>query len=347
MAGGSRQNIQEAEAIACWLRLKRAEILAAATSAATPAPRLQDLVGIVTPFSSQKFAIQQALRQQGLADDNLTVGTVHALQGAERTIILFSPVYDASHQGGYFFDQGYNLLNVAVSRAKEVFLVVGNRCLFNPARDTPSGNLAKLLFEEPATEDQPQPEIDNSFFYGDLSHLPVSREYLAAASSKPARLSNLKQHRDALAWAIRTAQQQLVIVSPFISLRAIQDDGLVALLTAALAQQPGLRITVYTDAHLDAAAGQLRAHAQAGRQELLRAGVQLKIVEQIHNKTICVDGHAMLEGSFNWLAASRSEAYARHEVSWLFRDEACAAHTEKLVQEMEARVVRKATASPV
>lgn len=345
MAGGSRQNQQEAEAIACWVRLNREDILEAARTEASPAPRLQDLVGIVTPFSGQKGAIQRALRGQGLADDELTVGTVHALQGAERTIILFSPVYDTSHQGGYFFDQGYNLLNVAVSRAKEAFLVIGNRCLFNPARDTPSGNLAKLLFAEPTTEDQPSPEIDNGFFYGDIHHLPVPREYLAVASGKPARLNSLAQHRDALAWAIRTAQQQLIIVSPFISLRAIQDDGLVALLAAAQAQRPALRIIVYTDAHLDAATGQLRERAQAGRQELLRAGVALKVVEQIHNKTICIDDHAMIEGSFNWLSASRSEAYARHEVSWLFRDGACAAHTEKLVQEMETRVLQNPAVS--
>lgn len=342
--GGSRQNQPEAEAIARWLSLKKPELLAAQRSVAPggSAPGLYAIVGIVTPFSSQRTAIQQALRAQGLGADNITVGTVHALQGAERPIILFSPVYDASHRGSYFFDQGYNLLNVAVSRAKEAFLVFGNRCLFNPSLDTPSGNLAKLLFAEPTADDQPRHELDNSFFYGDESrrHLPVPREHLAAvAAGQVNRLSTLAKHRDALAWAINTAQEHLVIVSPFISVRAVQADGLADLIAAAKAQRPGLRITVYTDAYLDAPHGQLHAYTQAGREALARAGAEVKIAAQIHNKTICLDRHALLEGSFNWLSASRSEALARHEVSWFFRGEAWAGCIEQLVQEMESRVV--------
>ncbi len=342
---GSRYNPQEAEAIAHWLLLKKTELLAAAqrqVPAGAPPARLQDIVAVVTPFSPQRTAIQQELQRVGLAADNITVGTVHALQGAERPIILFSSVYDASHRGGYFFDRGYNLLNVAVSRAKEAFLVFGNRCLFNPSLNTPSGNLAKLLFEEPADEDHPRHELDNSFFYGDESrrHLPVPREYLpAAATGQVNRLSTLAKHRDALAWAINTAQEHLVIVSPFISTRAVHADGLTDLIAAAKARRPNLRITVYTDAYLDAPNGRLHPNTQAGRDALARAGAEVKIAAQIHNKTICLDHHALLEGSFNWLSASRSEGLARYEVSWFFRGEAWGSCIEQLVQEMESRVV--------
>lgn len=345
-AGGSRQNQQEAQAIARWLSLRKEDLLAAARRKAAPGapePRLQDIVGVVTPFSSQRNAINQALREHGLGTENITVGTVHALQGAERPIVLFSSVYDASHRGGYFFDRGYNLLNVAVSRAREAFIVVGNRCLFNPSLNTPSGNLAKLLFEESTADDQPRHELDNSFFYGDESrqYLPVPREHLGAvAAGKVNRLSELKAHRDALAWAINTAEQHLVIVSPFISVWAIQADGLTDLIVAAKARRPALRITVYTDAHLDAPHGQLHAYTQAGREALARAGAEVKIAAQIHNKTVCFDGHTLLEGSFNWLSASRSEVLARHEVSWFFRGEAWAGCIAQLVQDMESRVVQ-------
>jgi len=344
-AGGSHQNPQEAQAIARWLSLKKEDLLAAArrkAAAGTAEPRLQDIVGVVTPFGSQRNAINQALREYGLEAENITVGTVHALQGAERPIVLFSSVYDARHRGGYFFDRGYNLLNVAVSRAREAFIVVGNRCLFNPSLNTASGNLAKLLFEEPTADDQPRHELDNSFFYGDESrrHLPVPREHLGAvAQGKVNRLSELKAHRDALAWAINTAEKHLVIVSPFISVRAIQADGLADLIVAAKARRPALRIIVYTDAHLDAPHGQLHAYTLAGREALVRAGAEVKIAAQIHNKTVCFDNNTLFEGSFNWLSASRSETLARHEVSWFFRGEAWAGCIGQLVQEMESRVV--------
>ena len=345
--GGSRQNIQEAEAIAQWLRMHQPALLAAAsqrTSAGAAGPPLKDIVGIVTPFSSQRNAINRALAAGGLGDEGITVGTVHALQGAERAIILFSSVYDTRHQGDYFFDKGHNLLNVAVSRAKEAFIVVGNRCLFNPTHDSPSGDLAKLLFAEPTSEEEPRHELDNGFFYGDENHLPVPREHQAAVvTSKLKRLSDLKKHINALTWAIQTAERHLVIVSPFISVRALEADGLPSLIVAAKARRPTLRITVYTDAHLDSPNGQLHPYSQAGRQALVRAGAEVKITAQIHNKTVCFDDHTLLEGSFNWLSASRNAALARHEVSWFFRGEAWAGYIEKLVQEMESRVVSQWT----
>ncbi len=348
--GGSKQNLSEAAAIARWIAHKREDILRVAQEHATrngqQARGLKDIIGIVTPFSSQKNAIKRALQSIGLAGENITVGTVHALQGAERAIVLFSPVYDTSHADTYFFDKGYNLLNVAVSRAKEVFLVVGNRCLFNPARNTPSGNLAKLLFAEPTDKSQPSPEIDNSFFYGNEQqrHLLVPPEFSAVTLGRIKRIDNLDLHRKVLTMAFGAAQTHLVIVSPFISLKAVQDDDLPARIAAAKAQRPNLRITVYTDAHLDAPAGQLHARARDGRAALVQAGVQVKVVEQIHNKTICIDDEVLIEGSFNWLSASRNETQARHEVSWSFRGEACAALIEDLTRQMETRVISKTPA---
>ncbi|MCA8833310.1 AAA domain-containing protein [Hymenobacter pini] len=348
IGAGSRSNPEEAEAIARWLALKKPELLAAAqrqVATGSPAARLQDIVAVVTPFSAQRSTISRALQTVGLGNENITVGTVHALQGAERPIILFSPVYDARHQGSYFFDRGYNLLNVAVSRAKEAFIVIGNRCLFNPSLNTPSGNLAKLLLAEPADTKQPSPELDNSFFYGDENrrHLPVPREQLAAvAAGKVNRLSTLRQHCDALIWAINTAERHLVIVSPFISVRALQADKLPDLIKAAKLQRPSLRVTVYTDAYLDAPDGRLHTYTQAGRAALAQAGADVRIAAQIHNKTICVDDQVLLEGSFNWLSASRNETLARHEVSWFFRGPSWADYIGELVQEMESRVIQAA-----
>lgn len=347
--GGSKQNLSEAEAIAIWIASKKQEMLRVAQEHATKnhqkAPGLKDIIGVVTPFRTQKNAIKQALQKIGLEGDNITVGTVHALQGAERSIVLFSPVYDMSHQGTYFFDQSYNLLNVAVSRAKEVFLVVGNRCLFNPASETPSGNLAKLLFAEPTDKSLPSPEIDNSFFYGNEQqrNLLLPSEFSAVNLGRIKRIDKLDLHRKALTMAIGEAKTHLIIVSPFISLKAMQDDGLPARIAAAKALRPDLRITVYTDAHLDAPAGQLHARARDGRAVLVQAGVQVKVVEQIHNKTICIDDRILIEGSFNWLSASRNETQARHEVSWSFRGEACAALIKDLTHKMETRITNKTT----
>jgi superfamily I DNA and/or RNA helicase len=65
---------------------------------------LHEVVGIVTPFSAQVSTIKQALGKQGIStganETSLTVGTVHSLQGAERAIVIFSPVYSKHEDGG-------------------------------------------------------------------------------------------------------------------------------------------------------------------------------------------------------------------------------------------------------
>ena len=93
----------------------------------------------------------ELLQQLALSRFNLSkIGTVHALQGGERPFILFSSVYTKNDPPRYFFDQGTNMLNVAVSRAQDSFLVFGDMSIFKRDNPTPSGLLAKHLFANPA-----------------------------------------------------------------------------------------------------------------------------------------------------------------------------------------------------
>lgn len=125
--GSSRKNIAEAKAIAAWIKEHQAFLEGYYKKPIT------EIVGIITPFAVQHKTIEKELRSQGITSSSTQIkgGTVHALQGAERSVILFSTVY-GTPGGSYFFNQGVNMLNVAVSRAKDVFVVVGNREILNP-----------------------------------------------------------------------------------------------------------------------------------------------------------------------------------------------------------------------
>ncbi len=142
--GGSRYNPLEAETIAAWLVAHKDDI---ERHYGEP---LYKVVGVVTPFSAQVNAIKTSLRKLEIngkdEQGSLTVGTVHSLQGAERAIVLFSPVY-SKHEDGRFLDSNSSILNVAVSRAKDSFLVFGDMDLIEmqPAF-SPRGLLAKYLF---------------------------------------------------------------------------------------------------------------------------------------------------------------------------------------------------------
>ena len=153
---GSRMNPLEAKAIALWLYQNQQEISSfyneieqqkATEKGRTFKPKkIEEFIGVVTPFTAQKLALRKALKQAGFDISRLTVGTVHALQGAERAIIIFSSVY-ASNENirSFFFDSGVNMLNVAVSRAKDSFILFGDLSVFDDRAKSPSGMLVKHL----------------------------------------------------------------------------------------------------------------------------------------------------------------------------------------------------------
>jgi len=154
--GSSRTNSLEAIEIAKWLQLNNNKIVkhyqdresteASKENRKARILTLSEIVGIITPFKGQKLMIKSALKKNGIDTSGLTIGTVHALQGAERPIILFSSVYGKNNiGGGYFFDRGVNMLNVAVSRAKENFIVFGCPEVFQGSNGTPSSLLYKHI----------------------------------------------------------------------------------------------------------------------------------------------------------------------------------------------------------
>jgi superfamily I DNA and/or RNA helicase len=138
----SRRNMKEVHAIIQWLQQNKEEIQKAYNVA-----RVEEILGIITPFASQKGELSKALSEAGFEVSKIKLGTVHALQGAERNIILFSSVYTTEDEGTMFFDRDNkpNMLNVAVSRAKDSFIVFGDTRIFDETKKTPSGLLKKHL----------------------------------------------------------------------------------------------------------------------------------------------------------------------------------------------------------
>jgi hypothetical protein len=86
-------------------------------------------VGIVTPFRAQKNLITALL---GPDTARVRVGTVHTFQGGECDAIIFSLVATESMtpDGRGFFDRDENLWNVAITRARAMMLVIGDRAFW-------------------------------------------------------------------------------------------------------------------------------------------------------------------------------------------------------------------------
>lgn len=90
-------------------------------------------IGVITPFVNQKKLIEEALRRENL--QNVVCGTVHAFQGDEKDVVLFSTaITDQTQAGTYeWLKNNKELINVATSRAREKLIVLSD-----------SKNLARL-----------------------------------------------------------------------------------------------------------------------------------------------------------------------------------------------------------
>jgi very-short-patch-repair endonuclease len=96
--------------------------------------RFEGSVGVVTPFRAQAQLLQALIsKDSGLTAAasrcELLVDTVHRFQGDERDVMFFSPVISADVPAGAlsFLRSNGNLFNVAITRARGLLHVVGDR----------------------------------------------------------------------------------------------------------------------------------------------------------------------------------------------------------------------------
>lgn len=126
---GSRSNPSEAKLIAKWISENREDIEKFYDK------EISKVLAVVTPFTGQREVLQKEIgeilketkkvvnKTDGSDVSNLIINTVHSLQGAEKDIVIFSMVETSNPEQKQFFDKGINLINVAASRAKSMFIV--------------------------------------------------------------------------------------------------------------------------------------------------------------------------------------------------------------------------------
>lgn len=83
-------------------------------------------IGVITPFVNQKVLIENLIKEHNLS--NVSCGTVHAFQGDEKDVVLFSlAITDQTRNTTYdWLKNNKELINVATSRAKEQLIVLSS-----------------------------------------------------------------------------------------------------------------------------------------------------------------------------------------------------------------------------
>lgn len=322
--GGSRYNTFEAETIAAWLATHKEDIERHYNKP------LNELVGVVTPFSAQVNAIKSSLRKLDIncdADENsLTVGTVHSLQGAERAIVIFSSVY-SKHEDGGFIDRDSSMLNVAVSRAKDSFLVFGDMDVFEiQPGSSPRGLLAKYLFA--STRNALQFEYQE-------------RHDLNAAQTQLSTLHGVEQHDAFLNQTFNAICKSITIVSPWLTWQKLEQTGFLASMVEARAR--GIDITVVTDKSFNTEHTDYETRISKQQrlkdavEKLNEIGVVTKLVNRVHSKIVIGDDGVLCVGSFNWFSATRDEKYQRYDTSMVYRGESLRGEIKTINTSLEQR----------
>ncbi|EFH5123376.1 DNA2/NAM7 family helicase, partial [Escherichia coli] len=325
-SSGSRYNLLEAETIAAWLAENQQNI------EAHYGKSLHEVVGIVTPFSAQVSTIKQALGKQGIStganEKSLTVGTVHSLQGAERAIVIFSPVY-SKHEDGGFIDSDNSMLNVAVSRAKDSFLVFGDMDLFEvqPA-SSPRGLLAKYLFESEKNA---------------LSFDYKERKDLKTSETKIYTLHGVEQHDNFLNQTFENTDKHITIVSPWLTWQKLEQTGFLDSMIAACSR--GINVTIVTDRsynteHKDfEKRKEKQQNLKAALEKLNALGIATKLVNRVHSKIVIGDDGLLCVGSFNWFSATREARYERYDTSMVYCGDNLKGEIEAIYNSLERRQV--------
>lgn len=278
---GSQVNDGEACTIAAWITEHASEL-----HEQYPELAIGDIVGVVTPFHQQAQRIRQALDDAGLDPERkMTVGTIHSLQGAERPVVILSLTYSFPTNQPLFFDSEPQMLNVAVSRARDALVVAGDANVL-AGGDRPAQMLLEHLRDQ--GDSQPLPQTDNA-------------PWLCAPDDLEATLEGRDEHDRYLQQLLDAPQswRRLWIASPVLGLLAAQTHG--PKLVEAAAHHGNEVVIVISRQHsmihgYDRALKELITNFERGR-------VSIRISEWFEGSWIRVDDDRVSISEGDWLSA--------------------------------------------
>lgn len=219
------------------------------------------------------------------------------------------------------------MLNVAVSRAKDSFLVFDDMDLFEiqPA-SSPRGLLVKYLFASDSNA---------------LQFERQERKDLSAVQTQISTLHGVEQHDAFLNQTFNTIGKNITIVSPWLTWQKLEQTGF--LTSMIQARSRGIEITVVTDRNFNIEHTDYEKRKEKQQrlndavEELKEMGITTKLVKRVHSKIVIGDEEVLCIGSFNWFSAAREEKYQRYDTSMVYRGESLKGEIKTINTSLEQR----------
>lgn len=260
-------------------------------------------IGVISPFSVHAGALRERLVEKFRGLDRKSVGTIHTFQGSEKKVIILSTKVCRTQDNVSWINRRPNLLNVAVSRAKELFILVGNLYRLEQA-----GIYTRQLVEH-------------------IREQGIILEYKSQAEIPQAKAGTLPvydcDHLNIFREALEQAEKELMIVTPWI--RGNESKRFVNDIVSAL--ERGVKVTVVygnicsngndnndnNDAEVEQRLQQLFSEYTNPCSGLIRLGTENYIESRGTNERILVcDTKFVVIGSWNWLSHSYGDYCNKH-----------------------------------
>jgi hypothetical protein len=291
-------------------------------------------IGIITPYRNQAQLLKERFAKMlnHVPKKEEKIGTVHSFQGAEFEVILFSPVICNPKHSSAFLNRKPNFMNVAVSRAKLMFITVGN---FHKLQL--SGGYLKMLCDSVSTDSLILMENN-----GDQG-IQLQKKL----DKKESNLFPLYscEHINYFAKIFEKAQKEIILITPWIrQTDKAKDHPQLQVIKKAL--QRGVRVILYYGYDRK---GTMKDETDDGTPELIQEYKDLlkenmiRLSQGTHEKIIICDQQEAAVGSWNWLSHNyhwlcrkqQSNLMVRRETSVIVQD-------QKIIQSLlEGIVVRR------
>lgn len=255
---------------------------------------LKSDIGIITPYADQKRLLISAYGKRMAQDKLAKIGTIHQFQGVGFEVIIFSPVIFEANDSSAFLNSRPNMLNVAVSRAKQQFIVVGN---YHKLRES-KGSVGLIA------------DRASSAFYLELGLQSKNYNELANSFSVERHLNDA-EHIKAFEYYLRNALHSITIVVPWIRKpynTSVQKQ--LELIKAAKSRGIGIKVLYgYSNVELN----QKDDNDELLVQEYIHAlGADnvIRLPQGTHEKVLLIDERILVVGSWNWLSNAYYKWYS-------------------------------------
>lgn len=155
------------------------------------------------------------------------------------------------------------------------------------------------------------------------------------------RCLTLEEHRAWFKSAFQKANNELWIVSPFVSHRALAADGVYDMVRMVVERK--VRVVIMVDSiWVYDNAFHYRARVLDAIKNLVSVGAEVYGVPNVHAKIVMIDNLVLAEGSFNWLSAERTRTnYTRFDTTQITTGEAVEVAIQKTKTMLAEGVVDK------